>query len=106
MSSFQAIEDYIIYYIIYHILSNGYMSRVTLPCPMLSVTIFSILQELSYPPLTLIMSAMLSVTAAMVAFFLPETLDHDLPETLIDGETFGKYVYIFYKYIYNIYYVV
>ena len=51
-----------------------------------------ILQVTSYPPCVMLMAAMFSIGAAILAFLLPETVGHNLPETLGEGEAFGRFV--------------
>ena len=41
-------------------------------------------------PLPLMVLGVLGILGGMLALFLPETLDQDLPQTLQDGEEFGK----------------
>jgi hypothetical protein len=42
------------------------------------------------PVLPLLVLGTLGVLGGILALFLPETLDKDLPQTLQDGENFGK----------------
>ncbi|KAK9744821.1 Sugar transporter [Popillia japonica] len=41
------------------------------------------------PSLPLLILGILGVVGGILALFLPETLDHELPQTLQDGENFG-----------------
>ncbi len=41
-------------------------------------------------PLPLIIYGGLGVSAGLLTLFLPETLGRKLPETLLEGENFGK----------------
>ena len=43
--------------------------------------------------LPLLVFGSLSAIAGLMALLLPETLKRDLPETIQDGITFGRYVY-------------
>lgn len=40
--------------------------------------------------LPLLILGILGISGGMLSLFLPETLDQDLPQTLEDGESFGK----------------
>lgn len=40
--------------------------------------------------LPLLILGLLGVVGGVLALFLPETLDKDLPQTLADGEEFGR----------------
>ena len=42
------------------------------------------------PMLPLIILGILGIVGGLLCLFLPETLDHDLPQTLNDGEEFGR----------------
>ena len=42
------------------------------------------------PVLPLLVLGSLGVVGGILALFLPETLDKDLPQTLQDGENFGR----------------
>ena len=48
------------------------------------------LQRLWWAPLPMIVFGASSVLAGVLAVTLPETLNEKLPETLEDGEKFGK----------------
>ncbi|XP_071956981.1 organic cation transporter protein-like [Antedon mediterranea] len=43
-----------------------------------------------WPPLPLIIFSFMSISAGLLALLLPETLNRELPETMEDGEYFGK----------------
>ena len=43
-----------------------------------------------WPPLGMLIGAFVIVSGALFTILMPETLNHDLPETLVDGEKFGK----------------
>lgn len=40
--------------------------------------------------LPLIILGALGIAGGLISLFLPETLDHELPQTLEDGENFGR----------------
>lgn len=42
------------------------------------------------PALPLLVLGTIGITGGILALFLPETLDKELPQTLQDGENFGK----------------
>jgi hypothetical protein len=42
------------------------------------------------PPLPFIVLGTMAIIGGFLSLFLPETLDHELPQTLQDGEDFGK----------------
>ena len=46
--------------------------------------------ESVWEPLPFVLFGVLSIAAGLLALFLPETKDKILPETLEDGEAFGK----------------
>lgn len=50
--------------------------------------VFSLVERDTYMPLVVI--GALSLSAAVVSLFLPETLEQALPQTIEDGESFGK----------------
>lgn len=50
--------------------------------------VFSLVERDTYMPVLVI--GALSLSAAVVSFFLPETLEQALPQTIEDGESFGE----------------
>ena len=51
------------------------------------------IQASFWPPLPSLIFATFAIAAGVCALLLPETLNQPLPETLQDGETFGRHKY-------------
>lgn len=60
----------------------GYVASIIAPF----IVYLSVISEI----LPLLVLGILGIAGGILALFLPETLDQDLPQTLQDGEEFGK----------------
>lgn len=52
-----------------------------------------------WKPLPLIIFGATAFIGGLLSLLLPETLNKQLPETIADGEKFGKYVKLFFDYV-------
>lgn len=60
----------------------GYVASIVAP--------FVVYLGILSPMLPLIILGILGILGGLLSLFLPETLDHELPQTLADGEEFGR----------------
>ncbi|XP_034244931.1 organic cation transporter protein [Thrips palmi] len=60
----------------------GYVASILAP--------FVVYLSVVHPALPLLILGSMGVVGGVLALFLPETLDQDLPQTLADGEQFGR----------------
>jgi MFS transporter, OCT family, solute carrier family 22 (organic cation transporter), member 4/5 len=49
-------------------------------------------------PLPLLVIGVLAFSAGLMSLMLPETLNRKLPETIEDGENFGRYIFSFLRF--------